>query len=225
MKNKMFIIVFLLILGISFGYILGNYLETMKKTEYDNLKKEILLYKENIDVELNKIENIKEENKKLKNKIEENHKSFIKESKELLLYEKMNGNRDVKGPGIEIILQDGEIDSGTPYEDLEKYLKVVHNMDMLNLLNDLKLNGAESIEINGERVVESSEIYCSFAFISINNKKIPTPFKIKAIGNIEKLRKYMNEPFNLIENFKVRGLKIDYEFEEDMELKGSIPYK
>lgn len=223
-RNFKIILLTLFFLAIGSGYISGSYFEKMKITEYENLNKEILYKKENINFEIKKTEMIKKDNLELKDEVIENQNSILKESKSLVFYEKINGNRDIKGPGIEIVLKDGEIDKDTPYEDLEKYLKVIHNIDMLNLLNDLKLNGAQSIEINGERVVETSEIYCSFAFISINNKKIPTPFKINVIGNTDKLKKYMERPFNLIENFKVRGLKIDYEFKDNIELKASIPY-
>lgn len=223
-RNLLKFLLIAFIVSIFLGYIFANYLEDQKIIKYENLEKEITLKNQSIDKEKIKIENIKINNVEIESRIRDKHNKSLIEAEDLILYEKLNGNRDIKGPGVEIVLADGEIVENSPYQELERYLKLVHNIDMLNLLNDLKLNGAESIEINGERVIETSEIYCSFAFISINDKKIPAPFKINVVGNTEELKKYMEKPFNLIESFKVRGLNIEYEFKDEVELKASNPY-
>lgn len=226
MKNRnlwKFLLIFFII-SISIGYMYANYIENKKIEKYKNLEKEISLKKEDIKNENKKNQNIQNKNTKLETSIINKKSKSLIEAEDLILYEKLNGNRDIKGPGLQIVLSDGEIDTSSSYQELERYLKLVHNIDMLNLLNDLKLNGAESIEINGERVVETSEIYCSFAFISINDKKIPAPFRINVVGNIEKLKDYMEKPFNLVENFKVRGLNIKYKFKDEVELTASNPY-
>lgn len=53
----------------------------------------------------------------------------------------------------------------------EKALRLVHDMDIMQVINDIKNSGAEAISINGQRVVDKTEIYCSGAFLRINGVK------------------------------------------------------
>jgi len=54
---------------------------------------------------------------------------------------------DVQGPGVEIVLDDGEYD----------YQKV-YDIDLLKLVNELRAAEAQAISINGERIVAMTEI-------------------------------------------------------------------
>ncbi len=63
----------------------------------------------------------------------------------------------MEGPGISIKMYDNP-DSQIVGLDIND--DVIHDVDILNILNDLKIAGAEAISINGERVVSNSEIKC-----------------------------------------------------------------
>ncbi len=98
-----------------------------------------------------------------------------------LKYNKLiSGNTQLEGPGISIKM----------YDNPESYVvglsaddDIIHDVDILNIINDLKLAGAEAISINGERVITNSEIKCGGPIIRINGKSLATPFIIQAIGD------------------------------------------
>ncbi|SHJ56623.1 DUF881 domain-containing protein [Tepidibacter formicigenes] len=105
--------------------------------------------------------------------------------KELKDIKTITGFEDVKGEGVIVELRDSERELGEG-EDPNDYL--VHDMDVLIIVNDLKVAGAEAISINGERVTALSEIKCSGPTITINGSTYGQPFVIKAIGNKKMLQ-------------------------------------
>lgn len=97
-----------------------------------------------------------------------------------LEYEMILGKHTLIGPGITVLVRDSdaEVKPGQNPNEL-----IVHDQDVVRILNDLKIAGAEAISINGQRYVTSSEIKCSGATITINGKTYGQPFIIKAIGD------------------------------------------
>ncbi len=167
-------------------------------------------------------------NKELSEKLKayessENHTNHVMEElqQELSLNKKILGYEDVEGKGYEIILEDGEERTNEELDSIGNWLRIIHNDDMLKILNELKQNGSESISINGERVLSTSEVYCSWAFISINGKKLPAPFKIEVVGDPIKLEAYMEMPFNQINIMKNRGISVKTEKKEEIYLKSA----
>ena len=81
------------------------------------------------------------------------------------------GKTEVQGEGIEITLTDTE----------ENKLSADN---LLTIVNDLKLAGAEAISINNERVINMTDIVdIGNTFIKVNGQRISSPYVIKAIGN------------------------------------------
>lgn len=66
-------------------------------------------------------------------------------------------------------------------------LMIVHNLDLLSVVNELWGSGATAISVNDQRITTTSEFNCIGPIILINNSRIMPPFKIKAIGNANKL--------------------------------------
>ncbi len=143
-------------------------LENMRE---DELRTEISSFKQ-------KIEDLNKEITDTDSKIAEYQKAIDsnKEASELLSQEleqqnNILGKNDVKGNGIIVTLTDTNDQKITP-EDLRE------------LLNQLKEAGAEAISINGQRIVYDSYIVdISGTFISVNGKRIVSPYEVKAIGN------------------------------------------
>lgn len=96
----------------------------------------------------------------------------------------------VKGEGVIISLKDGERDLK---ENENPNNLIIHDADVLHIVNDLKVAGAESIAINGQRLSSLSEMKCSGPTITINNKTYGQPFEIYAIGPSDKLEKAVAE--------------------------------
>lgn len=142
--------------------------------------------------------------------------------KELERNEKLLGYEEVRGSGLIITLEDGEPKENESSGSIDSWLRIIHNEDMLKLINELKQNGAEAISINGERITETSEVYCSWAFISINGKKLPAPFIIKTVGDPDKLDAYVDTEFNQIRNMKYRGIQVQLEKMPIIILEGGI---
>ena len=143
-------------------------------------------------------------------------------SQEYSRNEKLLGYKEVRGAGLIISLQDGKPKEDELEGSIDSWLRIIHNEDMLKLINELKLNGAEAISINGQRVTETSEVYCSWAFISINGKKLPAPFEVKVIGDLKLLDAYTKTEFNQIRIMKNRGIEVNLDKVPIIILEGSV---
>lgn len=152
--------------------------------EENNLRAEVLKFKEKYD---NKVKELEDEEKKL----EEERKSATQNNTELEDAEseinksaKMLGLTEVTGPGVIITLQDSKKTTSTIFTTAQL---IVHDIDVLSVINELKNAGAEAISINGQRIVPTTAVSCDGNVILINKVKVGTPFEIKAIGLPESL--------------------------------------
>jgi uncharacterized protein YlxW (UPF0749 family) len=128
---------------------------------------------------------------------------------ELIRNSALAGSVKVKGSGIIITMQDGKMTTGEEKNDVLNYLRTIHNTDMLKILNELRNYGAEAIAINGERILETSEVYCSWAFITINGEKLPAPFVIEVIGDTDMLRSYLASDYGFVRMIGYRGVRVE----------------
>lgn len=93
------------------------------------------------------------------------------------------GITDVKGPGIVIKLDD----ASARQKDTPVLWQIIHDNDIRTILNILKIAGAQSISVNGERIEPISEQVCAGPTILINRNRYPVPYIINAIGNPDEL--------------------------------------
>lgn len=100
------------------------------------------------------------------------------------------GFTDVKGPGIIIKLDDGQV---RKYMGQDLSTLIIHDSDIKRLISDLKNAGAQAISINGERIISTSEPICAGPTILINKNKYPVPYTITAIGNADNLYKKIDQ--------------------------------
>jgi uncharacterized protein YlxW (UPF0749 family) len=151
----------------------------LEKKREEEIKLEKISLKQNIDELKLSIINKKEqfssledskENKSLRNTME----------KQLQVVKELSGYSDLVGPGIYISITDNQsnhIVGETVMSD------IVHDSDILSIINDLKVAGAEAISINGERVLSTTGINCGGPVILVNQESLTAPFVIKAIGD------------------------------------------
>ena len=92
--------------------------------------------------------------------------------------------------------------------------------DLLQLINELKLAGAEAIEINGVRIVNKSDIaLITDSFIKIDGHRMNSPYVVKAIGNpttlesglMQKNSGYIDKVINQI-NYYISLENLDTDF-------------
>lgn len=155
----------------------------VSKNEIANITKEIedigILIEEKKD-EIKRIEDTKDESSAYSILNEELYKTKI-----------ASGFCDMEGPGIVIVMQDNQAAEIVGFDINDD---LIHDIDILNILNDLRIAGAEAISINGQRIMPMSEIKCGGPNIKINGKSLATPFVIKAIGNPKTLYASVNAP-------------------------------
>lgn len=120
----------------------------------------------------------------------------------------------LSGPGIIITLKDSE-DPVKAGADPQWYL--IHDVDILSIVNELKAAGAEAIAINDERITTTTNIRCGGPTINIDGKRHAIPFVIKAIGDPKTLEAVMLAPdIQLMEEY---GIQINIRKVERLELE------
>lgn len=148
------------------------------KTKYEEIEEKLIDTKTKIN--------------EYREKIETNAESSELLEEELQQTNLLAGKTNVIGNGIIVTLEDNS----------ERQIEA---SDLLELVNELRLAGAEAISINGERIINMSDIaYVNSSIVVINQQRILPPYEIKAIGEpsslestllgnggyIDELRKY-----------------------------------
>ncbi|MFP4660712.1 MAG: DUF881 domain-containing protein [Halanaerobiales bacterium] len=100
---------------------------------------------------------------------------------------------------------------------------IVHDQDIRNIINELKIAGATGIEVGGQRLQFNTAIRCVGPTILVNNKPIPVnPIVIKATGNSEVLSSSLDIIKNQLVNF---GIEIEITENEVIWLNGQSNYE
>ena len=193
-KSNIFIIIATVVIGVLIGITItsdrSSKQGTLSAEQYQkayNTRNE--LYKE--------ISNLKENNNKIDEKIQEYNDNSGAQSKildglkqELRVNMRLSGILEARGQGIKIVMSDGgESFEGEILNNFLIMYRIIHDDDMINVVNELKEAGAEAISINNQRIVYNSEIYCAGQFFRLNGVKVPGPFYINVIGNFVLLLK------------------------------------
>lgn len=141
-------------------------------------------------------------------------KDILQDEKEE--FKLISGFVDLEGPGIVVKLSDSEREL---YEWEDPNNVIVHDLDVLILVNDLKIAGAEAISINGQRIMSISEIQCAGATITINNYTYGQPFIIRAIGDPDILGAAVKSPESYASILKeVYGLGLEVAVYENVKV-------
>lgn len=121
------------------------------------------------------------------------------------------GYTDIKGKGLEIKLEDADSNSKINSAD-----NIIHDMDLVEVVNELFNAGAEAVSINGQRILGTTSINCTGNVVKINNEKVTVPFVIKAIGSPEGLYGTMTRPLGYLDLMKDYNLKIKVERKDEL---------
>ena len=150
----------------------------------NNLRSEVLKYKEKYDNLLGDTEKIDEQLQEEIEKVTQNNSELEIAKNQIKVANKLIGLAEVNGAGVIINVSDSNVD---PDKVANSSDLLVHDMDILKIVNELKNAGAEAISINGQRVISTTSIICGGNIININDERIGSPFEIKAIGSPEAL--------------------------------------
>ena len=152
--------------------------------EENSLRAEVLKYKEKYERKYKELEEAEEKLETERQNSTHNNEDLAKKEDEIKQGNKMIGLTEVTGPGVIVTLSDSKKDSSSV---LNPNTLLVHDADVLSVINELKNAGAEAISINEQRLVPTSSISCGGNIIDINGEKVGAPFEIKAIGLPEQL--------------------------------------
>lgn len=158
--------------------------ETNATFSEDSLRDEVLRWKEKSDNASEELSKVEKELEKQRTKATQNDETSKSNEEEIKVSNAVLGLSDVTGEGVEITLQDNQdITTETATNDISYY--VVHDIDILSVVNELKNAGAEAISINGERIINTTSITCAGNVAQINGEKVGAPFIIRAIENLK----------------------------------------
>lgn len=146
-------------------------------------------------------------------------------AKEAELFRMAAGYLPVQGPGVVVTIDDSKR-AMKPGENPNLYL--IHDDDMLKVINELWAAGAEAISINDQRLVVGSEIRCAGPTISVNNSRNSPPYEIRAIGDPKTLEASLKMRGGVIETLQFWGIQATVKTQQTVKIagfKGSHKYQ
>lgn len=210
-RNYMSIIFIVFIIGLLIGILIKDY--NKQVSLYVNkdkfIKNEIKSTQKSIKVMGKEKEKIEKEIEILKSK-NQNSKvaNQVNTLKEIL------GYIDVKGSGLLINIDAINDEMGNIANSID------YNKILLNVVNEIKINGGEYISINNQRLNQYSEISLAGNHININSTPIAQPYNINVIGDIDKLTDYINKKNTYLDSIGNNyQLKVETKIEKNITIE------
>ena len=210
-RNYMSIIFIVFIIGLLIGILIKDY--NKQVSLYVNkdkfIKNEIKSTQKSIKVMGKEKEKIEKEIEILKSK-NQNSKvaNQVNTLKEIL------GYIDVKGSGLLINIDAINDEMGNIANSID------YNKILLNIVNEIKVNGGEYVSINNQRLNQYSEISLAGNHININSTPIAQPYNINVIGDVDKLTDYINKKNTYLESIRNNyQLKVETKIEKNITIE------
>ena len=211
-KEYTIIAVTISIICIIFAFVMTVQLRTVKETDItlienmreDELTEQADLWKQKYEETQSKIDEDKKKINEYKEKTANKEETAELLNTELSQARTTLGTTDVEGEGIIINLKDGD----------ERILAE----DLLRLVNELKLAGAEAISINNERIINLTEIVDVNSYIIINGNRTSNPYEIKVIGNEQYLMSGLSAKGGYADTIKSKGKDISIAQEKNIKI-------
>ncbi len=176
-----------------------NYNQSMNALQYkrtDELKDDLIkLQKQKTELQ-DRLKELEKENQTYET-VEAGDSAAAQQIKDNLAKARMfAGLVDVKGKGIIITLDNNE------------YVQV-EDIDILNIVNELRASGAQAIAVNDERIVAMSEIRAAGRYIMVNGNQLTPPYIVKAISDPANLERSLRLLGGVLEPLEDLQLKVD----------------
>lgn len=178
-------------------------LESLREDELQKLASE---WKEKYEETNTKLQDTQTKIAEYKEKSENSDETEKLVEEELKEANLILGKTDVIGNGIQVTLKDTED-------------KVYDAEDLLTLVNELRAAGAEAISINGERVINLTDIVdISSRFVLVNSNKISSPYTILVIGDEKYLKSALNIKNGYVDAKQKEGYSILVESKSNIKI-------
>lgn len=184
----------------------------------NELRDEINQWKDTYAAANEKIEELTAKVTEYQNATMEDDKAVSLIKSELETANMRAGLTKLKGQGLVITLDDTRIiekiaiDAG--YYDPNVF--VIHDSDLLLVVNELIASGAEAVSINNQRITSFSEIRCVGPQININGIRMSAPFEIVAIGDATSLVGALSLRGGIIDNIKAAEIDVTIEKKDEV---------
>lgn len=151
------------------------------------------------------LDQYKEENERFRKEMQESGGEATVLGEKLARAEILSGQCAVYGRGITVTLSD----SVSANTGIDENAFVVHDTDLLRVINELRAAGAEAISLNGERILATSEIRCAGPVVSVNNRKYNIPFVIAAIGDPDVMETALKMRGGIVDELLTFEIKVE----------------
>lgn len=131
---------------------------------------------------------------------------------------------EVTGPGVTVVLTDSAAVNTTGNE--QNYL--IHDSDLLSVINELRSAGAEAISLNGERLLSTSAVRCTGPVVTVNGRQYASPFIIFAIGDPTTLYDALSMRSGVADILGQWGIKVQVTQSPQLTIpqyRGSVEYR
>ncbi|MCG9896283.1 MAG: DUF881 domain-containing protein [Fimbriimonadaceae bacterium] len=109
------------------------------------------------------------------------------------------GLTEVEGPGVTLTLRD----SKKPLEELPSVNDgIIHDADLIRVINELWNAGAEAITVNGKRAGPTTSYRCVGSVIVVDGARFAAPIVIRAIGDPQNLEGALNLPGGVLDEIR-----------------------
>lgn len=217
LRKILIIITFMMVaIGITLLIKTLNSNTTLNVTPFSNeLRDTLLREKEKNNQLTNELKNREKKLSQLREETTKNNKIADEQRKKIDQNNKALGLTELTGKGVQVILKDGDVKT---QKELELSQLIVHDNDILQVINILRNAGAEAISVNGHRIIAQTPITCVGTVVLINNEKVGAPYVISAIGDQERLNSALSIPGGILTILEQFGVKVAKEKKDELKI-------
>ena len=194
-------------------------------SDNNDLKDQLLKWQENYEKMHEKLEKKELELENIRTLAASSNAEDQSKENELKENNKLLGLTEVKGTGVIIKLDDNRnVKQDEILGDISSYL--VHEEDLLQIVNELFNAGADAISINDQRIVSTTSILCDGNILRVNGEITGVPITIKAIGDW--IYYNLNRPQGYLDIMRRDGVVVELEQVEEITIPkyaGTYNYK
>jgi uncharacterized protein YlxW (UPF0749 family) len=140
------------------------------------------------------VKNMRSDNDKLQQALGDRNSSTMVLNEGIEKAKAFAGLTDLQGPGLKVTL----LDSRPKVGSMQGSESIIHDTDVLKVVNELLASGAEAIDVNGHRVVTTTSFRCVGPVIHVDGVPVASPIVIRAIGDPATLEGGLNIPLGIL---------------------------
>ncbi len=145
------------------------------------------------------VQTLREDNTRITNAVADTDKATKELNKSLQDVRLFAGLTEIEGPGVRVTLRD----SSKPKE--EEFLieaGIIHDTDILRVVNELWSSGAEAISVNKMRLGPKSCVRCVGPTVLVDSTRLASPFVIQAVGDTDTLMGGLSMPGGVLDELR-----------------------